>query len=178
LAGAFSSIQIARVNKTRNLFENKSVFMASIFESIKKHVKESDKLGFKPCVRLNGTSDLSVENWKFGGDNIMGLFPDVMFYDYTKNPYRMARFLEGKMPENYHLTFSRSESNDDICDALLAKGGNIAVVFDKVPSKWKGCEVIDGDLSDLRFLDKSGVIVGLKAKKDAIGDKSGFVVYA
>jgi hypothetical protein len=38
-------------------------------------------------------------------------------------------------------------------------------------------EVIDGDLSDLRFLDPSGgVIVGLKAKGKAKKDLSGFVL--
>ena len=42
---------------------------------------------------------------------------------------------------------------------------NIAVVFDKLPKKWHGYKVIDGDLSDLRHLDPKGVIIGLKYKK-------------
>ena len=59
---------------------------------------------------------------------------------------------------------------------------NVAVVFrDKIPKSYKGYEVIDGDDSDLRFLDKfksweTGGIVGLKAKGPAKKDKSGFVV--
>jgi hypothetical protein len=36
--------------------------------------------------------------------------------------------------------------------------------------------VIDGDRTDLRFLDPSGVIVGLYAKGNAKKDTSGFVV--
>jgi hypothetical protein len=36
--------------------------------------------------------------------------------------------------------------------------------------------VIDGDANDLRFLDPTGVIVGLKAKGAAKKDTSGFVV--
>jgi len=36
-------------------------------------------------------------------------------------------------------------------------------------------EVIDGDKSDYRPEDIQGVIVGLRAKGDAIGDSSGFV---
>ena len=41
----------------------------------------------------------------------------------------------------------------------------MAVVFaDRLPKKWKGKKVIDGDRHDLRFLDPSGVIIGLIAK--------------
>ena len=43
------------------------------------------------------------------GKNIMELFPDVQFYDYTK---LNNRFTKGQLPANYHLTFSRAEDND------------------------------------------------------------------
>jgi len=36
--------------------------------------------------------------------------------------------------------------------------------------------VIDGDISDLRFKDRKGVIVGLLAKGKAKKDPSGFTV--
>jgi hypothetical protein len=36
---------------------------------------------------------------------------------------------------------------------------------------------IDGDKHDLRFTDKQGVIVGLRAKGPARQDKSGFVIH-
>jgi hypothetical protein len=57
---------------------------------------------------------------------------------------------------------------------------NAAAVF-KGPSKslpraYKGIQVIDGDLHDLRFLDEKGVIVGLRAKGKAVYDRSGFVI--
>jgi hypothetical protein len=54
----------------------------------------------------------------------------------------------------------------------------VAVVFDKLPETYLGKPVIDGDVSDLRFLDPKGVIVGLKAKGKAKKDSSGFVVKA
>lgn len=38
-----------------------------------------------------------------------------------------------------------------------------------------GHRVIDGDESDLRFLDPASVIVGLRAKGRARKDRSGFV---
>ena len=36
-----------------------------------------------------------------------------------------------------------------------------------LPTIWRGYEVIDGDLYDLRFKDKRGVVIGLRAKGKA-----------
>ena len=59
-----------------------------------------------------------------------------------------------------------------------ASGGNVAVVFrgKKLPRRWLGIEVIDGDDSDLRFQDGEGKIVGLLEKGLAKKDETGFVV--
>ena len=55
-------------------------------------------------------------------------------------------------------------------------GGNVAVVFrNQLPDTWNGVEVVNGDENDLRFLDKSGVVVGLIEKGRAKKDKTGFV---
>jgi hypothetical protein len=93
----------------------------------------------------------------------------------------MAAFLDGKMPENYRLTFSRSEKNEDIADCFIKRGGNVAVVFstkkkDALPETYLGAPVIDGDTHDLRFLDPRGVVVGLRAKGKAKTSRSDFVV--
>jgi hypothetical protein len=86
-------------------------------------------------------------------------------------------FLTGELPSNYHLTFSRSESNESLVDAVLASGGNVAVVFrGELPASWKGKRVVSGDESDLRFNDPQNVIVGLVEKGKAKKDSSGFVV--
>ena len=83
---------------------------------------------------------------------------------------------DNEFPENYHLTFSRSEHNDSLCQMVLELGGNVAVVFrNQLPKTWKGFEVINGDETDLRFLDKKGVIVGLIEKGLAKKDETGFV---
>ena len=105
-------------------------------------------------------------------------FPDLQFYDYTKHLKRFAGYLEGKLPENYHLTYSRSElTPDGLVKGLCSSGGNVAVVFrNHLPDKWLGLEVIDGDDSDLRFEDGKGKIVGLLEKGLAKKDKTGFVV--
>ena len=123
----------------------------------------------------------------FGENNsIFDIFPDVQFYDYTKNIKRIPRNsgysdtigLYRKFPTNYHLTFSYSENTtDDKIKALISRETNVAVVFrNKLPKTWKGFEVINGDLHDLRFLDKRGVIVGISAKGKAKKDTTGFVV--
>ena len=98
--------------------------------------------------------------------------PTVQFYDYTK----IAKTFEKKLPKNYHLTFSRSETNEKDAIALLKQKHNVAMVFKELPKTYKGFKVINGDENDLRFLDKKGVIVGLTAKGKAKKDTSGFVI--
>ena len=89
---------------------------------------------------------------------------------------RMKAFLNGELPSNYHLTFSCSETNEKIAKLVLEMGGNVAVVFrNQLPDTWNGVEVVDGDESDLRFLDKKGVVVGLIEKGLAKKDLTGFV---
>ena len=63
-----------------------------------------------------------------------------------------------------------------IIETLLL-GGNISAVFrDFIPKKYKGFKVINGDETDLRFLDPKNCIVGLIAKGKAKKDYSGFVL--
>jgi hypothetical protein len=50
-----------------------------------------------------------------------------------------------------------------------------AVFRDRLPAQFMGRKVINGDESDLRFLDDKNVIIGLKAKGRARHDKTGFV---
>lgn len=171
--GAFSNVQNARIRKTQLLFNNRAEFLKVLRNDIRLLVEKANKLNMKPCVRLNGTSDLG---WEGIAKDIIEEFSDVQFYDYTKVLARMLRYCDGKFPKNYHLTFSRSESNQDACDTVLQKGGNVAAVFGTVPSLYNGYKVIDGDKNDLRFLDGSNVIVGLKAKGKARLDNSGFVI--
>ena len=88
----------------------------------------------------------------------------------------MKAFLNGELPSNYHLTFSCSESNEKIAQLVLQMGGNVVVVFrNQLPKTWNGYQVVDGDESDLRFLDKKGVVVGLIEKGLAKKDSTGFV---
>lgn len=160
--GSMSTVQRGRTNKTEFFLADREKFLRMLYIEIAqlqlKHELEQTKF----AVRLNVTSDISWEKLKVkDGKNIFELFPDVTFYDYTKNYLR----LKNKLPKNYSLTFSRSETNNEMALAMLAKGVNVAMVFDKIPADYQGYKVINGDENDLRFLDPKGVIVGLKYKK-------------
>ena len=74
-------------------------------------------------------------------------------------------------------------ANDVHAIAWLRAGGNIAVIFDtkkgeELPTSFWGRPVVDGDKTDLRFLDANNVVVGLrskgKAKKAPTGDGGAF----
>lgn len=170
--GAMGNVQEARLKKTLFFLNEKDAFISQLKKEIDNFVKSSTRKNINPCVRLNGTSDLPWHNI----GNVMQSFPTIQFYDYTPNLSRMMQFLKGELPKNYHLTFSRKEDNDTACYYVLANGGNVAMVFDEIPSTYNGFEVVNGDESDLRFLDKKGVIVGLKAKGKGKKDTSGFVI--
>jgi hypothetical protein len=180
--GAFDSVQDARIAKTKAFFRDPKGFVETLAKDIEALRRKAAKEGLLPCVRLNGTSDLPWEN--LGGQigiNLMKRFPEIPFYDYTKNPSRARAFLEGRLPANYSLTFSRSECNGETALELAKAGANVAVVFatkkgKALPAEWAGRPVVDGDTNDLRFLDGPGRIVGLRAKGKAKKDTSGFVV--
>jgi len=176
--GRFNFVQVARIRKTLEFFQNRTAFIDQLKKDIVKAKRKAKKEGKKLAIRLNGTSDLKFELYRgSNGKTILFDFPDVQFYDYTKNPAKAIRFALGKLPANYHVTFSRSEDNDSQVDSVIEKGGNVAVVFSgKLPATYKGKKVVNGDLSDVRFYDEKNVIVGLKAKGEAKKDKSGFVV--
>jgi len=178
--GAFSNVQQARLRKTRFYFENRAAFMVALVANIEALIRKAARAGMTPVVRLNGTSDIPWERVPVDGfPNIMARFPDVQFYDYTKITKRALAFARSQMPVNYHLTFSLTEANDNDARAVLAEGCNVAAVYRNVPeySDYFGTTVVNGDDTDLRFLDEYNfaVIIGLKAKGRARRDTSGFV---
>lgn len=171
--GAFPKIQQARNNKTLMLFEKKETFRAMLYKEFVAFSKRCDKLNVKPAVRLNGTSDIY---WPDKFPELTTDFPHFNFYNYTKEEKVMRKFMDGKCPPNYYLTFSRSESNWAFCKEVLDAGFTVAAVFEKVPKKYEGYNVFDADETDLRFLDPKGQIAGLKAKGKARHDTTDFVI--
>lgn len=170
--GRFDNVKLARVNRTKQFKTNRAEFIKNIRNDVALLKAIAQSKGMIPAVRLNGTSDLPWEKF-----DIIQKFPDIAFYDYTKSEKRMNEYLAGKMPANYHLTFSRSESNHAAVERVIKKGGSVAVVFSgELPAKFIGRPVVSGDENDLRFLDGRGVVVGLTAKGKAKRDESGFVI--
>lgn len=166
--GGTNSIQEARKRKTHQFFQDRAGFMIDLAEDIKRAIKQAQRKGFTPVFRLNGTSDLSWEKYTVGstGMNVFEMFPLVQFYDYTKVLGRKVAAYK-----NYHLTFSRAETNQADVDLALAQGMNVATVYDAIPE-----DVYSADEHDLRFLDPAVGVVGLKAKGRAKKDYSGFVI--
>jgi hypothetical protein len=184
--GKFRSVQHARLAKTKLFLSDRKAFVELLKKDILSHIKRANKEGMTPAVRLNGTSDIAWENEKgIDGLNLMESFPSVQFYDYAKSPFRAIKMSQGKLPANYHLTFSRSESNQTWVDRMPI-GISVAMVFstkkgEALPLEYQGRIVIDGDETDARFLDPSfksgkGTIVGLRSKGSGKQDTSGFVI--
>ena len=113
--GAFSTIQSARLNKAIFFNQNPVEFMKLIALDIGRLLVKAKKAVLTPLVRLNGTTDIRWEIIPVEVDvklakklgvapgvyrNIMALFPEVQFYDYTKIANRKD------IPSNYDLTFS------------------------------------------------------------------------
>ncbi len=175
--GIMQRTQDSRIAKTKLFFEQRFDFLAKLSKEITSTIKSASKKGMMAVFRPNLTSDIAWEDIiNEDGATIFEKHGRTQFYDYTKSFKRMKAFLNGELPSNYHLTFSCSETNEKIAKLVLSMGGNVAVVFrNQLPATWNGVEVVDGDESDLRFLDKQGVVVGLIEKGLAKKDSTGFV---
>lgn len=187
LAGVYPrTIQPARIAKARMLRMHKNAFIDRLWSELASAQRVAARKGRKLAVRLNVFSDVV---WEKEFPSLFTNFPDVIFYDYTKIFNRMVRFTLGQLPPNYHLTFSWSGKNKEQCEDILSRWANVAVPFHvkrskPLPSTFLGRPVLDGDLTDLRFLDtidipdksQHGCIIGLRAKGRGRKDESSFVV--
>lgn len=170
-----NAIQACRIRRTQYMHNDWKGFFLQLVAEIAAHVRKAERAGLKPCIRLNGTSDIRWEVVSLDGRTIFDHFPTVTFYDYSKIPNRW------NIPANYHLSLSYSAASGKYAKMITAaaesQGRNLVAVFRKtLPATFMGRPVINGDLHDLRFLDPSGVVVGLRAKGRAKKDTSGFVI--
>lgn len=159
-----NNVTLSRKYKTRLFFEHRTWFLNEVVKQIKKVEIKAKKNNLKTCIRLNGSSDLSYEKIKFLHEGklttILEIFPHIQFVDYTKNINRIFN-----KPKNLDLTFSRSESNWHECLTALKNKINVAIVIKNLkPHKFFGFDCVNGDLHDLRFLDKKGCVVTLSPK--------------
>lgn len=166
------------------LMREPEAFMRVLVAAIQQHECVAPTEGYKPFVRLNVLSDIP---WEMHAEWLFDLFPRIQFYDYTKVPGRFT-------PANYELTFSFSGQNEQYCRQEMENfARKVAVVFVAMKPKgkgwvaWKksrgtpiplpdefwGVPVIDGDISDVRPLDRYAPgVVALRWKSPSL-KKSG-----
>lgn len=195
-AAMSEAVRDSRKRKAQYFMKARAEFMAEFALHIAKAQKQATAAGLKLCVRPNGSTDIAFEGAAFEAKpdlarkiesligrpfaatryrNLFEAFPEIQFVDYTKNPKRFDRAL----PLNYHLTFSRSETNDADARRLLERGFNVAVVFDpRIHPSFDDRTIVNGDEHDLRHLDpQGGNIIALTPKGHrAKRDTSGFVI--
>jgi hypothetical protein len=177
-----NAVRRSRQRKAQLFMRDRPEFMRQMVAGIDACLRKANRLKLMLCVRLNGATDIAWEHRSIRiGDlvtNVFDRYKAVQFVDYTKDYKRMLRFCNHMLPKNYHLTFSRSETNEAECVDVLSKGGNVAVVSScHMPELYLGHEVINGDLHDLRHLDKKNVVVWLSPKgRKAKVDQSGMVL--
>jgi hypothetical protein len=171
--GAMESVQKARISKTAYMVEHPYAFMWSLLFEMNSAMRSAWKNKDFIAIRLNGTSDIPwesaapfLEDFCVNGDykdsvKATKKYPRFYLYDYTKSYARAIKSLPW-----YDMTFSYSGYNWKECKSVLDnKTARVAVVFkDFIPEEYEGYEVINGDLDDYRFLDRKGLIVGLKYK--------------
>ena len=189
-----NSVRQSRIEKARLFMTDRNEYMNRLTRDIVKICRKAKREGLKPCIRLNGSTDIAFERIAFKLDNkskkalgivdcaddslvrIVNLFPRVQFVEYTKIPERLDR-----APDNLSLTLSYSGENAADCAEALANGHNVAVVFgDGLPETFLGAPVISGDNHDLRHLDPRGCVIGLtpKGRKAQSDRTSGFVLWS
>jgi hypothetical protein len=157
--GQLHTIRRARIARTVLLWQDSAGFERILRRDLDQWSERARRSGRRLFIRLNALADLEWEvtrRWVFND------YPTVFYYDYTKLGHRLT---SPHRPANYSLTFSRSESNETECRALLKAGHSVAIVFRRKPFParfWDHC-VIDGTVHDLRPLDPPGSVVALLA---------------
>lgn len=174
--GAMYSVFFSRLRKTLFLQQYKQEFLNVMANDIEKLIKKGKRNNMNIAIRPNGTSDLRFENY-----GIIQAFDNVQWYDYTKIANRK------NIPHNYDLTFSYSGASNyaPYVKQALENNMRLATVFRNRETveymlsngvKFMGRDIVDGDETDLRFLEPVNCITALYAKGRAKRDGTGFVV--
>ena len=180
-ASGLNAIQAARVRRSAMMIIEPDAFAAQLVAEVQRHARTAARHGLRPCIRLNGTSDVA---WHRTFPQVIAatLETGARLYDYTKRPVPDAA------AAGIDLTYSYPGGEGKAARRYLESGYRCAVVFDTprgapLPDEWhapwgNAYPVIDGDAHDLRFTDPAGVIVGLRAKgrlRGALASRFGFV---
>ena len=184
-----------RLRQTLAFADDNNLYLEMLFLSIVRAIfkNEGETIAFRLNATSdiqweNITFDLSPDVadfalYKFGYkfepgryNNLLEIFKgfNVIFYDYTK----LQRNWEKCRDLNYHLTVSfdghNNIRNHRIVRNGIKNGVNVAAVFNikksqPLPEAVNLCgfnlQVLDGDISDSRYDDIAGCIVGLRFKQ-------------
>lgn len=176
----FEAKQAARIARTKALFAYQDIFLELLEREIMTRSRWAAARGLRLAVRLNGTSDIF---WDRLAPDMMRRLTErgIIFYDYTKSP-RQATASPFRS-----MVFSRSEVNQKHVLKMLAAGVSVAVVIagcgiaahpKPLPSTLWGYPTVDGDKHDRIFEHAPGSVILLRAKGEARGMQSGFIVDA
>lgn len=186
----------AAIARTMLLHYAPAVFHSRLDAEIDAQEAAAADAGARSFCRPNAASD---EDY---GPSIAARHPQTTFYDYSKVRQRVRDYLTGKLPPNYHISYSVHEHSEfrDVAEFLRA-GGNVVVVVDSYywgPSKRYGTlpesvtfrgpsgeeltvPAIDGDVYDIRTPEFDGrgnaVCLRLKSQSNRVKEaarKSGF----
>lgn len=192
-----NKIKIARFKRTFKYLLHRENFFNQLCKEIAAMVRKSKRKDLVPAISLNGTSDILWEKEKFTYkeieyNNLMELFPEVNFYDYTKYDISKNR---KKLPSNYHLTYSRAGKqkgilvdNWEYLQGILNSNIDVAIIFSKTMKNkmlenptYNNYKVIDGDSYNYRTYDVirregTGLIVAIEAARKTELTKGGFII--
>ena len=206
--GRFDNVQAGRRRRTEMFVNEREKFEVLMAKDIELVAKQAERLGLIPAVRPNGTSDIpslarimakqfpniqfydytkipkpykrELSNYHLTFSLSESNRLDAI--DALENGVNVAVVFDVPTKEKITAMETRKKAAELKNDSELVKKLETKIGLEylrvALPDSWLGYEVIDGDISDLRFLDKRdsvGRIVGLRAKADAKKDTSGFV---
>lgn len=191
-------IKQARIKRTLRFLIQRENFFAQLIKEIKALIRKAKRKDFIPTIQLNGTSDILWEKEKFTYEekeykNLMELFPEITFFDYTKFDILKSR---KKLPKNYFLTYSRAGKHKgtlvdpwEFLKNNLDNKIDIAVIFTKEIKNYvlenrtyNDYKIIDGDLYNCRTYDRvqredeNGIIIALEAAAKTDINSSCFII--
>jgi hypothetical protein len=163
--GRYDNVTRARQYRTALLGAHPALFIRVMAHEIRNLAAKHGEIRFRPNI----LADLPFEVFA----PQLFTIPNVSYYDYSKWPSDKRGHID-----NYRLVGSVHEKHTDSqIRGMVNDYGSAAVVFDTLRGKplpatytAHNITVVDGDKSDDRTMaSETGVIIGLRAKGQAIG---------
>jgi len=180
--GIYNNVQRARSERTKLFYNDLKTFKNLLeLELITENLK-AKKQNKQLTVRLNTYSDINII--KFFGD-LIDKYQDIIFYDYTKIDnyiYQLKKYHDKGLLKNYNIVYSYNidDLNNEIYLKSILDITSIVLVlpitntnrdynsfFDNY-SKFKGYEIINGDLQDIRIETGKIILLSFKGGKDKL----------